>query len=51
MADDAVRAALTQWVPEYQPNLHASLREAASSITPSDSLRAGLKNNRQASQS
>jgi len=28
MADEAVRATLIRWVPEYQPNLHASIREA-----------------------
>jgi FlaA1/EpsC-like NDP-sugar epimerase len=28
MADEAVRAALAQWVPEYQPNLHVSICEA-----------------------
>ena len=33
MADDAVRAALTQWVPEYQPNLHTSIHEACSPMS------------------
>jgi FlaA1/EpsC-like NDP-sugar epimerase len=51
MADEAVRTALTQWVPEYQPNLHASIHEAHSVLSPSTSLMTGLSKNRQGSQS
>ena len=32
MADEAVRTALARWVPEYQPNLHASKIEAYSPL-------------------
>jgi len=42
MADDAVRAALTQWLPEYQPNSQASIREVSSVQSPSTSLRTNL---------
>ena len=42
MADDAVRAALTQWLPEYQPNSQASIREVSSVQSPATSLRTNL---------
>ena len=42
MADDAVRAALTQWLPEYQPNSQASIREVSSVQSPSTSLGTNL---------
>ena len=42
MEDDAVRAALTRWVPEYQPSSHASIREASPARNPSTSLSSDL---------
>ena len=35
MEDDAVRAALTLWVPEYQPNPHVSIIEATAAQSTS----------------
>ncbi len=32
MDDDSVRAALSHWVPEYQPTPHASIREASPAL-------------------
>lgn len=32
MDDDSVRAALSYWVPEYQPTPHASIREASPAL-------------------
>jgi len=42
MADDVVRADLTQWVPEYQPNSQASIREASSVQSPTTLLSTNL---------
>lgn len=38
MADEAVRTALARWVPEYQPDLHASISEACSPLNLSKDL-------------
>jgi FlaA1/EpsC-like NDP-sugar epimerase len=51
MPDDTVRTALARWVPEYQPNLHASIGEAYPDPGPSTPLRTSLSKNRQGSQS
>jgi Polysaccharide biosynthesis protein len=38
MSDEAVRTALARWVPEYQPNLHALIREMNHELSSSTSL-------------
>ena len=50
MDDDAVRAALTRWVPEYQPGSHASAREALPAQNPSTSLSSDLSEKLQGGQ-
>ena len=50
MADDTVRAELTQWVPEYQPDPHASMREASAVAGSSALLSTGLSRDRQGGQ-
>ena len=42
MDDDAVRAALTRWVPEYQPNPHVSFIETSPDLSSSTPIRTGL---------
>jgi hypothetical protein len=42
MVDNAVREALTKWVPEYQPNNHASIHEAPPVQNTSTSLKTDL---------
>lgn len=50
MEDDAVRAALTRWVPEYQPSSDASIREASPARNPSTSLSSDLSKKLQGGQ-
>ena len=50
MADEAVRIALARWVPEYQPNLHASMYAAPPLPNPSTPIRTSLSD-RQGDQS
>ena len=50
MEDDAVRAALTRWVPEYQPGSEASIREASPARNPSTSLSSDLSKKLQGGQ-
>jgi len=51
MEDDAVRAALTHWVPEYQPSYDASIREVPSAQNPSTLLSSDLSKKLQGGQS
>ena len=50
MEDDAVRAALTHWVPEYQPSYDASIREVPSAQNPSTLLSSDLSKKLQGGQ-
>ncbi len=50
MEDDAVRAALTRWVPEYQPSSDASIREVSPARNPSTSLSSDLSKKLQGGQ-
>ena len=50
MEDDAVRAALIRWVPEYQPSSDASIREASPARNPSTLLSSDLSKKLQGGQ-
>ena len=50
MEDDAVRAALTRWVPEYQPNSHVLIREVSHAPNASASLSSELSKKLQGGQ-
>ena len=47
MEDDAVRAALTRWVPEYQPSSNASISETHPVSSTTASFSSGMSKNRQ----
>ena len=50
MEDDTVRAALTRWVPEYQPSSDASICEVSPARNPSTSLNSDLSKKLQGGQ-
>lgn len=50
MEDDAVRAALTRWVAEYQPSSDASIHEISPARNPSTSLSSDLSKKLQGGQ-